>query len=150
MYLKLGQLNKINNMYRFSLVYFTRLFLMCLESQEGAKLALSEKDPREKLRQSETALVNIVFNAIAGSLFKADRLTLGLYLMKAVSHDIPEAEWDFMTGAAPPPLENKVVLPQWASFERQEAFNYLATTVPKLAKSINFSDSGWDSWIISE
>lgn len=137
-------------MYRFSLVYFTKLFLTCLEDPEGTNLALSEKGPKEKLKQSEAALIRIVFNAIAGSLFKADRLTLGLYLMKAVSTDIPEPEWDFMTGAAPPPLESKVVLPQWANFERQEAFNYFAATVPKLAKSINFSDSGWDSWVASE
>jgi len=52
---------------------------------------------------------------VAGSLFKADRLTLGLYLMKAVV-EIPDAEWEFLTGVAPPPLENKVVLPQWANF----------------------------------
>jgi dynein heavy chain 2, cytosolic len=31
LYLKIGQLNKVNNMYRFSLAYFTRLFLTCLE-----------------------------------------------------------------------------------------------------------------------
>jgi len=91
-----------------------------------------------------------VFNAVAGSLFKADRLTLALYFMKAISNDIPDAEWDFLTGAAPPPLESKVVLPQWASFERQEIFNYFACTVPKLAKSINFSDGGWNDWINSE
>ena len=90
------------------------------------------------MKLSETALIKIVFNAVAGSLFKADRLTLGLYLMKAVA-DIPENEWEFLTGVAPPPLENKVVLPQWATFERQEVFNYFASTVPKLAKSINFS-----------
>jgi hypothetical protein len=37
-------------------------------------------------------------------------------------------------------LENKVVLPQWANFDRQEAFNHFAAALPKLAKSINFND----------
>jgi hypothetical protein len=30
LFLKIGQLNKINNMYRFSLGYFIKLFLTCL------------------------------------------------------------------------------------------------------------------------
>lgn len=90
LYLKIGQLNKVNNMYRFSLVYFTRLFLTCLESgQESGKLSIATKDAKEKLKESESALIKIVFNAIAGSLFKADRSTLGLFLMKAIA-DIPE------------------------------------------------------------
>lgn len=71
------------------------------------------------MQLAETSLVKIVFNTVAGSLFKADRLTLALFLMKSISTDIPDAEWDFLTGTAPPPLENRVVLPQWASFERQ-------------------------------
>lgn len=93
--------------------------------------------------------MKIVFNSIAGSLFKVDRLALGLFLLRAVV-DIPEAEWEFLTGAAPKPLENKVVLPQWAGFERQEMFNYFATVVPKLAKSINFSENGWAEWAVSD
>ena len=77
-------------MYRFSLAYFTRLFLTCLQGgQESGKLSIAARDAKQKLKLSETALIKIVFNAIAGSLFKADRLTLGLYLMKAVA-DIPE------------------------------------------------------------
>ncbi len=46
LYLKVSQLSKVNNMYRFSLAYFTKLFLTCLEEQGGGKLSISERDPR--------------------------------------------------------------------------------------------------------
>jgi hypothetical protein len=47
-------------------------------------------------------------------------------------------------------LENKVVLPQWASFDRQEAFNYFASALPKLSKSISFNDQEFTSWSKAE
>jgi hypothetical protein len=48
------------------------------------------------------------------------------------------------------PLENKVVLPQWANFDRQESFNHFAAALPKLAKSINFNDGEFTNWVKSE
>lgn len=48
------------------------------------------------------------------------------------------------------PLENKVVLPQWANFDRQESFNHFAAALPKLAKSINFNDGEFTAWAKSE
>lgn len=142
LFLRISQLAKINNMYRFSLGYFIRLFLTCLEEGgEKGKLSIAKKDTKDKLSEAEAALNQIIFNNIASSLFKADRLTYALYLVKTISNDISEPEWEFFTGVFPMPLENKVVLPQWANFDRQEVFNHFAAALPKLAKSINFNDN---------
>jgi dynein heavy chain 2, cytosolic len=138
-------------MYRFSLGYFIRLFLTCLEDgSEKGKLSIAKKDTKDKLSDAEAALNQIIFNNIASSLFKADRLTYALYLVKIISAEISEPEWDFFTGVFPMPLENKVVLPQWANFDRQEAFNHFTAALPKLAKSINFNDNEFAAWSKSD
>jgi dynein heavy chain 2 len=47
LFLKISQLGKVNNMYRFSLGYFIRLFLTCLEDgSEKGKLSIAKKDNR--------------------------------------------------------------------------------------------------------
>jgi len=48
LFLKINQLNKINNMYRFSLAHFTRLFLTCLDqgNAEKGKLTIAKKDSK--------------------------------------------------------------------------------------------------------
>lgn len=76
-------------MYRFSLAYFSRLFLTCL-NQDQNKLSLDEKGgvSRNKLEAAEHFLNKIIFNNIASSLFKVDRLSFGLYLLKGVSPDL--------------------------------------------------------------
>ena len=148
LFLKINQLNKVNNMYRFSLGYFIRLFLTCLEDGpvEKGKLSIAKKENKEKLAEAEASLNQIIYNNIASSLFKADRLTFALFLIKGVTNEISDAEWDFFTGIFPLPLENKVVLPQWANFERQEVFNHFSVALPKLSKSINFNDAEFATW----
>lgn len=81
-------------MYRFSLAYFIRLFLTCLEdAPEKGKLSIAKRDAKEKLADAEVGLSQIVFNNIASSLFKVDRLTFALYLLKATVTDISDPEW---------------------------------------------------------
>lgn len=65
------------------------------------------------------SLYQIVYNNIASSLFKNDRLSFGLYLLKGVKPElINDKEWDFFTGSVPPVLEMKVNLPKWAPFKQ--------------------------------
>ena len=82
-------------MYRFSLAYFSRLFLTCLDTKDEKKLNLSEgKGGKNKLEAAEALLNKIIFNNIASSLFKVDRLSFGLYLLKGIQPDsISEREW---------------------------------------------------------
>jgi len=89
LFLKISQLGKVNNMYRFSLAYFIKLFLTCLEDgSEKGKLTIAKKDTKDKLAEAEAALNQIIFNNIASSLFKVDRLTFALYLVRAISPEI--------------------------------------------------------------
>lgn len=74
-------------MYRFSLAYFSRLFLTCLNSDQN-KISLEDKTGKGKLEAAEGYLNKIIFNNIASSLFKVDRLSFGLYLLKGVNHDL--------------------------------------------------------------
>ena len=39
-----------------------------------------------------------------------------------------------------------MILPNWASFDRQEAFNHFCVALPKIAKGINFNDAEFESW----
>jgi hypothetical protein len=80
-------------MYRFSLTYFIRLFLTCLDqgSNEKGKLSINKKENQEKLVEAEQSLNKIIFNNIASSLFKADRLSFGLYLIKGVTSEISDS-----------------------------------------------------------
>ena len=66
--------------------------------------------------------------------------------MKGATNEISDAEWEFFTGIAPQPLEDKVVLPNWASFDRQQPFNYFCSALPKVAKAIKWSDDGFNAW----
>ena len=87
-----SDLHRINNMYRFSLAYFTHLFLSCLEQKDQTKLKLDDRGTKTgKLEAAELLLNKICFNNIASSLFKADRLSFGIYLLRGINPEtIPE------------------------------------------------------------
>lgn len=85
-YLLISELHRINNMYRFSLAYFSRLFLSCL-NQDQNKIQLDKGNSKGKLETAEQFLNKIIFNNIASSLFKVDRLAFGLYLLKGVNSE---------------------------------------------------------------
>lgn len=69
MYLALGILNKLSNMYRYSLSQFIVLFNEALDSSNDI----------EKVKQS---LIEIVFNNVAIGLMKTHRILLALIFAK--------------------------------------------------------------------
>ena len=74
-------------MYKFSLAYFSKLFLTCLNTDQN-KISLEGKSGKSKLEAAESFLNKIIFNNIASSLFKVDRLSFGLFLLKGVTQDL--------------------------------------------------------------
>lgn len=78
LYLLINDLYKVNNMYKFSLAYFTSLFIKCLENNTESR------DRVEKLNNAATALYKIVYNSIASSLFKKDRMAFALHLLHGI------------------------------------------------------------------
>lgn len=79
-------------MYRFSLKYFTRLFLACLNTNN--KLSIEKNNVSNKLEVALAEINKIVFNNVSSALFKKDRLAFGLYLVKGVfMQEISVLEW---------------------------------------------------------
>lgn len=65
-------------MYKFSLSYFTSLFVKCLEGNQEFK------DRVEKLAYAASGLYKIVYNSIASSLFKKDRMAFALHMLRGI------------------------------------------------------------------
>lgn len=72
LFMVIGDLIKINNMYQFSLASFVKLFKRSLETRPQAN------STEEKLGMLSASLIRLVFSEIGRSLFKADRLTYSL------------------------------------------------------------------------
>ena len=138
-YLLLSDLCKVNNMYKFSLAYFVSIFIKCLQGGDGSE--------DQKLGMFISSLYRIVYNNIATSLFKNDRLTFGLHLLKGVKPElVGRGEYEFFTQSVPPVLETKFMLPKWAPFKQTEIFNTFSVHLPELAASINFNDPSFETW----
>lgn len=69
-------------MYKFSLAYFISIFVKCLDVAKG------EGDDEQKLSFSVQSLYKIVYNNVATSLFKNDRLAFGLHLLRGVKPEL--------------------------------------------------------------
>ncbi|XP_062598490.1 cytoplasmic dynein 2 heavy chain 1-like [Saccostrea cucullata] len=75
MYFVTSDLAKINNMYRFSLAAFLRIFQKALKTKQDG----SETDHR--IRALTQRLQNLVYKYVCRSLFKADRLMFTLHMV---------------------------------------------------------------------
>jgi hypothetical protein len=69
-------------MYRFSLKYFNKLFLSCLNT--NSKLSIEKNSVNSRLEAAFNEVNKIVFGNVSSALFKKDRLAFGLYLVKGV------------------------------------------------------------------
>jgi len=142
MFITIQELRKVNSMYRFSLAYFVRLFQKCLITKNQ-----NFKDMVEKLGFCSQNLNKIIFNSIAQSLFKQDRLMLGLHFVKGIMSNLFALnEWDFFLGNAATSLDARVHLPRWASEENGEKFSAFCHNFGPLASQINFNDKEWERW----
>ena len=69
-------------MYRFSLKYFNKLFLSCLNT--NSKLSIDKNSVNARLELAYNEVNKIVFANVSSALFKKDRLAFGLYLVKGI------------------------------------------------------------------
>ncbi|KAL4440929.1 hypothetical protein ABPG74_009342 [Tetrahymena malaccensis] len=141
LFISIGDLKKINNMYRFSLNYFIKLFKICLNVKEQFP------NMQAKLQFCAVNLNRIIFNNIASSLFKHDRLMFGLHIV----HDIyPEYfqqnEWDFLLGNTALAIESNLQIPKWANPECKDQYAVFVNSFGKLCNNINFNDREWEQW----
>ncbi|KAI8925894.1 dynein heavy chain and region D6 of dynein motor-domain-containing protein [Entophlyctis helioformis] len=144
-----SDMQKINNMYRFSLSAFLRLFEEALKTE-----ATSNQDGTElRIKLLMSCLEKITFQYISRSLLKADRQMFALHMIHELHQTLFEPrEWELFAG--------QIVLadaddkasdtPEWVPDERKAYFRQLQATLPNLFQSLGFSDKdAWTDWIRS-
>jgi dynein heavy chain 2 len=123
LFMVVGDLIKINNMYQFSLFSFIKLFRRALETKPQAS------STEEKLNYLSNSLIKLVFSEIGRSLFKSDRLTYSLHFVKGVYPNLfAKHEWEFFAGTVTASHESHMHLPRWASKDRKEFFAMFSNT----------------------
>jgi dynein heavy chain 2 len=146
LFMIIGDLIKINNMYQFSLSSFVKLFKKALESKPSAG------NIEEKLKLLLDTLTKLVFFDIGRSLFKADRLTYALHFVHGIFKDMfGDNEWEFLNGTAVASGESSHQLPRWATPDRKAIFNTFTGLFPKMVRVLNLDDQGeWGAWSSSQ
>ncbi|XP_034460809.1 cytoplasmic dynein 2 heavy chain 1 isoform X1 [Hippoglossus hippoglossus] len=140
MYFVITDLSKINNMYRFSLASFLRLFQRALQ----AKTEVENTEAR--IAALESSLKNMVYEYVCRSLFKADQLMFAMHFVKGMHPELfQENEWDIFTGSIVGEMFKKEELPSWIDLERHGAVAIFKATFPALYQSLCLSDS--DLWM---
>jgi dynein heavy chain 2 len=140
------ELNHMDHMYRFSLESFMVLFNKVL------KLSISTDSVEEKLRQLGNQLKVMILFYVSRSLFKSDRLTFGMYLVRGI---MPEAfepnEWEFFQGTYIPPNSSSAPAPTWCPPERTAALQLLRGAFPSADNAWFLTkDNLWASWASSD
>ncbi|XP_065136472.1 cytoplasmic dynein 2 heavy chain 1 [Paramisgurnus dabryanus] len=148
MYFVIVDLSKINNMYRFSLASFLRLFHRALQNKQESE----STDAR--ISTLEISLKNMVYEYICRSLFKADQLMFALHFVKGMNPELfQENEWDVFTGLVVGDVVRKTdsqkslreQFPSWIDQERLTAVALLKTTFPVLYQTLCLNDT--DLWL---
>ncbi|KAA8593993.1 hypothetical protein FQN60_004827, partial [Etheostoma spectabile] len=140
MYFVITDLSKINNMYRFSLASFLRLFQRALQAMKEAE------NTDARIAALEASLKNMVYEYVCRSLFKADQLMFAMHFVKGMHPELfQESEWDVFTGSIVGEMFKKEEFPSWIDQERQGAVAILKTTFPAVYQSLCLSDS--DLWL---
>ncbi|KAF3692878.1 Cytoplasmic dynein 2 heavy chain 1 [Channa argus] len=140
MYFVITDLSKINNMYRFSLASFLRLFQRALQAKK-------EADSTEaRITTLEGTLKYMVYEYVCRSLFKADQLMFAMHFVKGMYPELfQENEWDLFTGCVVGEMFKKKDFPSWIDQERHTAVAIFKATFPTLYQSLCLSDS--DLWL---
>ncbi|XP_075054902.1 cytoplasmic dynein 2 heavy chain 1 [Mixophyes fleayi] len=144
MYFIICDLSKINNMYRFSLAAFLRLFQRTL---------LSKQEPGStelRIKSLISSLKTMVYEYVCRSLFKADQLMFALHFVRVTHSELFQPnEWDTFTGVVIGDVFKKSdsqkslrdQIPSWIEQERAWAVALLKASLPALYQSLSLEDS---------
>ncbi|KAK3100036.1 hypothetical protein FSP39_013759 [Pinctada imbricata] len=143
LYFVISDLAKINNMYRFSLSAFLRLFQRALHTKQDG----SGTDHR--IRALNQRLQMLVYEYVCRSLFKADRLMFALHMVHGMKPDMfDENEWEAFTGVLVADIKgDSGRMPSWIDQDRQQAVANLKSNLPKLYNLLSFDDNSlWSNF----
>ncbi|EMP37963.1 Cytoplasmic dynein 2 heavy chain 1 [Chelonia mydas] len=82
MYFIISDLSKINNMYRFSLAAFLRLFQRALQSKQDSE------NTEERIMSLISSLKHMVYEYVCRCLFKADQLMFALHFVRGMHPEL--------------------------------------------------------------
>ncbi|XP_045342577.1 cytoplasmic dynein 2 heavy chain 1 isoform X15 [Leopardus geoffroyi] len=89
MFFIISDLAKINNMYRFSLAAFLRLFQRALHNKQFSNCNLQDSESTERRIQSLiSSLKHMVYEYICRCLFKADQLMFALHFVRGMHPEL--------------------------------------------------------------
>ncbi|CAG2190736.1 DNCH2 [Mytilus edulis] len=144
LYFVISDLAKINNMYRFSLAAFLRLFNRALTAkQDGAGTDHRIKALSQRLKM-------LVYEYVCRSLFKADRLMFAMHMVHGTRPELfQENEWEHFTGmlVADVKSDGQRGAPSWVDQERGQAVANFRSNFSQLYSIFNFDDSSmWSNF----
>ncbi|XP_078258653.1 cytoplasmic dynein 2 heavy chain 1 isoform X2 [Rhinoraja longicauda] len=148
MFFIITDLSKINNMYRFSLAAFLRLFQRSLQNKKESE------NTDVRIATLIATLKTSAYEYICRSLFKADQLMFALHFVRGMHPDLfQENEWDAFTGLIVGDMLRKTdnqkskreSIPSWIEQERVAAVTLLKTTFPSLYQTLCLEDL--DLWL---
>ncbi|KAL2914266.1 hypothetical protein HK105_206212 [Polyrhizophydium stewartii] len=142
-------MQKISNMYRFSLSSFLRLFEEALRTE-----TTSAQDGTElRIKLLMLRLERLTFSYISRSILKADRQMFALHMIHELHPTLFEAqEWELFTGQLVlADVDDKAAdTPDWVPEERRAHFKQLQSVFPTLFQSLGFNSKDvWSEWIRS-
>ncbi|XP_040514464.1 cytoplasmic dynein 2 heavy chain 1 isoform X1 [Gallus gallus] len=145
MYFIISDLSKINNMYRFSLAAFLRLFQRALQSEQDST------NTDERIESLIYTLKHTVYEYVCRCLLKADQLMFALHFVRGMHPELfQENEWETFTGVIIGDPVRKSdskrsvhdQIPSWIEQERAYAVASLKTSLPCLYQTLGFEDEG--------
>lgn len=110
----------------------------------------SQQSVEDRIRTLISTLKKNIFTMVGRSLFKADRLTFGMHLVRGMHPEgMEQGEWDFFVGLiVADTTKSKNTFPDWIPQDRLPAVQRLAATMPLLVQSLGFQDDGpWRDWL---
>ena len=139
-------LKSLNYMYQFDLPTYLGLFRNTLHS------SMASGDVDDRMRILELDLKRYVFQFVARSLFKADRLTFATHLVRGIRPDtVGLEEWNFFVGLViADSSKGGDRVPDWVPADRVSAVQRLSATMPVLVQQLSLQDEGmWRDWLSS-
>ncbi|XP_077466766.1 cytoplasmic dynein 2 heavy chain 1 isoform X1 [Stigmatopora argus] len=140
MYFVITDLSKINNMYRFSLASFLRLFQRALQAKKEAS------NTESRIIALKTSLKNMVYEYVSRSLFKAHQLMFAIHFTKGIRPELfQENEWEVFIGSIVGEIFKQEEFPYWIDQERHRSVAVFKATFTALYQSLCLGDS--DLWL---
>ncbi|KAJ3416777.1 Cytoplasmic dynein 2 heavy chain 1 [Chytridiales sp. JEL 0842] len=150
LYFVVQNLQAINSMYQYSLASFLRLFEQALKIEGSA----TNDGTELRIKLLIGVLEKLTFKSISRSIFKADRPTFALCLIRELHPQLFEQnEWALFTGQlvhADHDEGRRSECPKWVPESRQQQFMLIESALPSLYQQLCVNEvEEWSKWMKS-